>query len=232
MKYKVIGWTYYDDTTYPDCDNTWAITNAVMDDIKAHGYCFTGEHHQEDANCTPILNNGKMVTFSRRGFGGIMAEAHGELGPYAYALFTDKYGVKESALVFPDGTVHQEQIVAQEQLMEEYTIQVDKQVFDSITTDGLYKTIDKQDYRYMEIGEKVHFVCEGQTACFNIVDIERKLNLTEEDYVAIQCSYKLSEEDRRALDERVANADTLLTLVFRKPTMEDSPWSKYFGKTK
>ena len=77
MKYKVIGWTNNDDERYPitelDCDEKY---DAIVEDIRANNYKFNGWEHHENDSCTPVLNNGKRVCCSQRGFAGLMAYAH------------------------------------------------------------------------------------------------------------------------------------------------------------
>lgn len=77
MKYKVIGWTNNDDDRYPatelDCDEKY---DAIVEDIRANNYKFNGWEHHENDSCTPVLNNGKRVCCSQRGFAGLMAYAH------------------------------------------------------------------------------------------------------------------------------------------------------------
>ena len=96
MKYKVIGWTYYEDDTVLsyDGDDSFAQRNAIIDEIRKHKYRFSGWHHQESwENCVPILNDGRKRLFSQRGWGGIMAEAYGQLGDYDYATFTFRQSI-------------------------------------------------------------------------------------------------------------------------------------------
>ncbi len=93
MKLKVIGWTYNDDYRYPEKDASYAVCEAIMDAIREGGYLFSGQDHQNLQEATPVLNDGHMYSFSQRGWGGVMAEAHGETDPmdYAgYAFFVDE----------------------------------------------------------------------------------------------------------------------------------------------
>lgn len=105
-EWRVIGWTtgdwykyFYNDEPLPD-----EAYQAVVDDIREHGYLFTGEDYQDSNYCTPVFNNYRMGNFSRRGFGGMMAEAHGHTDQYAYALYTDGWSIKEKKKKFPTGT--------------------------------------------------------------------------------------------------------------------------------
>ncbi|MBR1747335.1 MAG: hypothetical protein IJ735_03900 [Clostridia bacterium] len=106
MTRRVIGWSWYDGDDFiglPDKDFTDEVWDAVLADVKSHGYLFTGEDQQERENCCPVLDDYRMARFSRRGFAHIMAEAHGKTGDYDYALYTESCFIEESEKVFPDG---------------------------------------------------------------------------------------------------------------------------------
>ena len=90
MKYKVIGWTYYENYEILDSNKTigFAERNAIIDEIRKHKYLFSGWHHQESWDgVVPILNDGRKRCFSQRGWGGVMAEAYGEMGDFDYARY-------------------------------------------------------------------------------------------------------------------------------------------------
>ena len=91
MKYKVIGWTYYDNNEIIDSGNRigFAERYAIIDEIRKHKYLFSGWDHQESfEGVVPILNDGRKRCFSQRGWGGVMAEAYGHMKDYDYASFT------------------------------------------------------------------------------------------------------------------------------------------------
>ena len=56
-----LGWTHYDDESVPEKGGClgFAERNAIIDDIRAHGYLFSGWDHQESWDCVPILNDGE-----------------------------------------------------------------------------------------------------------------------------------------------------------------------------
>ncbi len=87
MKYKVIGWGWYDDPDFEEGVITEAACDAIIADIAEHGYLFTGHDHQYESTCSPILSDGKRYTFSARAFGGLMARAHGHTQDGAYARY-------------------------------------------------------------------------------------------------------------------------------------------------
>lgn len=85
MKLRVVGWVYpfY---TFERGEASWAVRNAIIDEIRKRGYDFSGRSHQ-DYCCTPVLNNGKKYLFSARGWGDLMAEAHGYTGSMDYTKY-------------------------------------------------------------------------------------------------------------------------------------------------
>lgn len=99
MKYKVIGWTDYDNDLFEDGTLSHAAVNAIIDDIRENGYFFSGYDHQERLYGAPVLNDGKRRVFSQRGFGAVMAEAYKEEGDYAYSLYA--FEIKPDRLKMP-----------------------------------------------------------------------------------------------------------------------------------
>ncbi len=72
--FKVIGWTDYSNKKYADCDFCYSIYDAVADELYAKKYIFDGSAHQNAKWGCPVLNNGKKLCLSMRGWGGLMAE--------------------------------------------------------------------------------------------------------------------------------------------------------------
>ena len=104
MQYQVVGWTEYDCPDTQDAPLTNAAARAIIEDIRAHGYFFSGFDHQERLLGAPVLNDGYRRAVSRRMFAALMAQAYGEEGAFAYAKYmtdipsecrkmpTDRYG--------------------------------------------------------------------------------------------------------------------------------------------
>lgn len=76
--YKVIGWTDYTNTKYPESGDSIAIFYAIIKELQEKGYKFGGDAHQEKDGCCPVMNDGTIARFSMRGRGGLMATALGE----------------------------------------------------------------------------------------------------------------------------------------------------------
>ncbi len=110
MKWKVLGWRlgYSNVCRWHQGTNTFAMQEAIIDDIKEHGYSFTGED-QDDIMV--VLNDGLIHEFSRRGFGHVMAQAHGYDGPMDYTCFAENWGYAGQK-VFPDEGRNIDKVVA------------------------------------------------------------------------------------------------------------------------
>ncbi len=87
MKLKVIGYADYDDYHFRKETMSFAAKAAIVDDLKEHGYDYSGYNHQEWSLGCPVLNDGTICRLSQRGWGGVMAEAKGYNSPWDYALF-------------------------------------------------------------------------------------------------------------------------------------------------
>ncbi len=108
-KRKVLGWavTPFQSLAFlkkdfeDDEENT-----AVIADIRRHGYCFAGQDHQEREQeaVYPILDDYRYHSFSRRGFGDLMAEAHGVFSEFGYARYTEASLIEDQDLSFPPKT--------------------------------------------------------------------------------------------------------------------------------
>ena len=132
MKYKVIGWTYYEDYNIPESSKTIGFSerNAIIDEIKKHKYLFSGYDHQESFdNCVPILNDGKKRIFSQRGWGGVMAEAYGYMNDYDYVNFTFYDSISSKAKSYSCDEFNYDEFVPEIIENEEYSINVCEKIF-------------------------------------------------------------------------------------------------------
>ena len=86
QKVKVVGWVDYDDGYFPSREKNDAdALDAIVEEIRAHGYLFGGDAHQDKSGCTPVLSDGTKAIFSWRGWGYVIAVAydlHGADGKY------------------------------------------------------------------------------------------------------------------------------------------------------
>lgn len=100
---KIIGWTDYDNC-FPIAENTDEEIEALIKEIREKGFKFGGDAHENHSCCAPVLSNGKIMHFSWREWGGIMARAWNlqtKEGKYNYILwYMDEYGPEKQ--VYPD----------------------------------------------------------------------------------------------------------------------------------
>ena len=142
MKFQVIGWTNYDDETYPEHQGDFgAVEFAVAEAIRAGGYRFGGDTHQGSDAGTPVLNDGTRACFSFREWGYLMAEVlslEGPDGP-AYMEWYMDLG-KDVELVLPPKGVDRSRIQKRAALSETFSFSVSPEEFEAIVTGR--KTVD------------------------------------------------------------------------------------------
>ena len=82
MDLKIIGWTDYD-SEYPSItisnEEIGEVVSIVVDEIKANGYAFSGEQHQNSYTGVPVFDNGTCLRASMRTWGMIMSFAYPEI---------------------------------------------------------------------------------------------------------------------------------------------------------
>ena len=225
MKLKIIGWTYYDNSGYPDARNSWAVSNCILDEIAKRNYFFTGEHHQESSFCAPVFNNGKVATLSRRGFAALMAEAHGYVRPYDYAMFTEMMFIRKDKLRIPTESPNASLIVPEEELFEEFVIEVTAEQLAQIEKDGRFDMEDNAELRFVDAGDTIKFVCGQDSVCKKVIDVERDRDLSDEDRAKIYMYYKLTDSERDQLQERIDSKKVVLSLIFVRPKFNASDFS-------
>ena len=175
MKYKVVGWASYDDMSIEDSGNTigFAERHAVIDDIKANGYLFSGYDHQEMCDCAPVLNDGKRRCFSQRGWGGVMAEAHGYFGAYDSSLFA--FGINEEYAKRPKNYFFADSFTPEENLAEHFEIEVDESIFALAKTHNPFFLPDLDALRFIDAGDTLTLYCGEESLHFEaITDIDRE----------------------------------------------------------
>ena len=82
MDLKIIGWTDYD-SDYPSItisnEEIGEVVGIVVDEIKANGYAFSGDNHQNSCTGVPVFDNGTCLRASMRTWGMIMTFAYPEI---------------------------------------------------------------------------------------------------------------------------------------------------------
>ena len=181
MKIRVIGWTYYSDSDYPDMEITNGKHHAVIDEIRKHQYLFSGFSHEERFGCTPVFNDGSKGSWSQRGWGSLMAEAYEEEGMYAYSAYT--YELNNE--VYPKDYVDNSLIEDPNSLYEEYEIIIDNEEdFLNLSHISSYKLVKEKvndKYRYMSIGDTIVFVYNDNKIKKVIADMETDYDFVSEE---------------------------------------------------
>ena len=184
MKYKVIGWTYYDNYSIPFSDNRigFAERNAIIDDIKKHKYLFSGWDHQESwDNCVPVLNDGKKRGFSQRGWGGVMAEAYGKMGDYDYSIYSFYGSVKNISKKSCSIDFSPKDFVSEPLLNEHFDVTISEELFEIAKKKNPFYLDDLAELRFIDTNDTITLHCNGETLNFLVDDIDR--NIKELDFV-------------------------------------------------
>lgn len=199
MKYRVVGWTSYDDASVEDSSGRigFAEQNAIIDDIKANGYLFSGYDHQELWDCAPVLNDGKRRCFTQRGWGGVMAKAHGYFGDYDYSLFA--FGINEEYAKYPKQPFCAEDFTPEENLAEHFEIEVSEEIFAFACANITFFLPDIEALRFIDAGDTLTLRAGEKSASFAVADIGRSpaddgaLYKTDTKY-KISVTYRAEEE--------------------------------------
>ncbi len=212
MKYRVIGWTYYEDDHIETAGASDAAVRAIIEEIRARGYLFTGWHHQEGSHTVPVLNDGKKRLFSTRTLGAIMAEAHGYHGMMDYALFADYYGQGE--WVEPRESYSLRDVEPIERLRERFTVDTTAEVLAAARETGSVRLPDSEALAYLDVGDLLVLKEGEEEHAFLVKDVERKRDLTpEEARLLSYIGLPLSAEERAERDRVWREAKTLLCLT-------------------
>lgn len=178
MKLRVVDWVDYDDYDMPEGTIGWAARNAIIDDIRKHKYLFSGWAHQEGYRCTPLLNDGKIYRFSQRGWGDIMAEAHGEEGKMSYASYAfmmdRKFEKRPDRRAMFTGDFETD-------LNETFKVETSADAFESAQRENKIVFDNFEKLRYLDEGDTLVLSSNGETKTYLVTGVERSRDNTVED---------------------------------------------------
>ncbi len=211
MKFKVIGWCDFDDTEIPatrECERS--AYHAIIDEVKEKGYCFSGYAHQEMRNGVPVMNDGKKRIFSRRGWGSLMAEARDGKHYMDFTLYAEAFATEEAELRgMPTDSVRVERVTDAtdaEFLHEEFTVSVNAAALARARRNGLYEGPNAPEFRYIDKGDKITLVTDGDSEEFTVSELKRGWNFAPEGEVPdyrygfdMGWALRSDDEDERAL---------------------------------
>ncbi len=170
MKLRVVDWVDYDDDDYPEGKIGWAARNAVIDEIRAHGYNFSGWAHQEGYRCAPVLNDGCRYLWSQRGWGDVMAEAHGGQGAMDYVSFAFGFDSSNETRPDPDSYYNGE---PETDLNETFEREVFPVLFEKALREHEISLDSFEDLRYLDEGDKLILTCGDRRATYVVSGIRR-----------------------------------------------------------
>ena len=178
MKYKVVGWTWFNNPNVPYVDNIgFAERNAVIDEIRKHQYLFSGREHQEDY--APVFNDGKMRCFSQRGWGSIMAESYNCMKKYDYSAFA--YGVNSKYRKTPDDVEDsyflEDDFVPETNLNEDFIVAVKEDIFDLAKSRNPVYMEDLEELRMIDAGDRLILTCNDKRETYLVSDVNRNRNV-------------------------------------------------------
>ena len=214
MKWRIVGWTEYDDFTVECEDSSYAVTNVVIDEIKKKGYCFSGWAHQELINGAPVFNDGKKRLFSARTFGGLMANAHGYKGPRDYSLFA--FQMRKEEMPPRTASFFADTFTPETDLNEEFVIEVSEEVLKKAMETGTFVCEERAELRYIDEGDTLTLKCGEKSYSKKVIDAWAEKDLTEDDRMALYMHEEGAEEKWRNAKKRL----TVCIEGYKKPVFE------------
>ena len=209
MKLRVVGWASYDDHIEEGVSN-WAAHHAVVDAVKKHGYLFSGLSHQEGYNCAPVLNDGKMQRYSQRGWGGVMAEAHGYTGRLDYTHYAFMMDPDEE--IRPQEEFDIDDFTPETDLNERFDLAVEESVFDA-ASNGEIKLDNLPELRYLDVGDTLALHFGDKTEEYIVRELERKKDLTDDELLDLQMAFHdFRNKDRKKHAEKIYD-DTKIVMI-------------------
>lgn len=213
MKLRVVGWTYYNNRFVEEGYKGWAAINAVIDDIKTHGYKFSGKEHQQEDLCVPVLNDGKARRFSHRAFGQVMALAYGLTGIMDYTAYA--FQMQEEYLNMPseDREFDEDNYVPEIELNETFELTVSQEEF-ALAQRGKLKLDDLPILRYIDAGDTLLLNAPDKKAQFSVLDVDRSKDIAREEWFKLRedvCDFSDREKSKRA-NETFKNARDVLII--------------------
>ncbi|MCH5161892.1 MAG: hypothetical protein J1G38_00185 [Clostridiales bacterium] len=215
MKLKVVGWTSY--STDLECGvNGWAARNAIIDEIKKKGYLFSGWVHQEGYCCAPVLNDGKVRCYSQRGWGGIMAEAHGKTGRMAYVSYSF---ISDAAKeIRPDDSFDEDKYIPEPDLSERFEVSVSRDKLEASRNKRKIKLDDLPELRYMDAGDTLALLADGEVLEFAVVDVDRQRDFSPAKLLRLEMDFYDSDTQKsKRAEEEFNNGKIIIVATVKKP---------------
>ncbi len=229
MKFEVIGWTYDTDRRFPDhTGDGGAVLRAVVEALRAGGYKFGGNTHQDGATGTPVLNDGTKMCYSWRGWGGVMAKAldlPNKNGMAYMVWYMDTLeammGEPRRKIILPPFGVDEKRIKKREELAETFEMHLCPAAFDAVAAGKKTAELRLYDEKRSPVcrGDFIEFLC-GERRCRVRVTKAEVFDSAEKFFRETQYDYENDRAyaHRKSLVRRAGfagckNAQTLRDLV-------------------
>lgn len=245
MKLRVVGWVAPYAVTEQG-EVSWAVRNAIIDEIRKHGYEFSGPTHGE-SGCTPVLNNGKKYLFSTRGWGDIMAEAHGYTGSMDYLIYYmppehggekcpdtdlnefDYVSVEDMeetlAFFYNDDEEYRNELLntskfltPETDLNERMELQVTQDIVDRAFGEGKITVPVLPRLRYLDRGDTLALICGEDAYEFTVEEVVRKRDLSEKKLrQLIDATYDFNDREKaKKAQDEIDGANFVLNIKLKK----------------
>lgn len=218
MKYKVIGWTSFDDDALPNGEATFGAQNAILDEIRKKEFEFTGWDHQNSFAGVPVLNNGYKYCYTTRGWGALMAEAHGYTGYFDYSNYS--FGSLYDERKHPDWVNEDDydldDIEKIEDIAETFTINISEETAKEIKETKRFKTTPTKSKRYIDAHDKVLFKTPVEEFILTIKSAHKDSTLSDDDlyFVHSNIGNSATPKNREKAQSLWSQAKPLLSLEF------------------
>jgi len=83
-KLEVVKWTFWQDKRYKERILDPEHLEAILENMRQHGYRLNGYHHQQYEYGVPVFNDGTKYNVSMRTWGDVMAKLLGIEGEMSY----------------------------------------------------------------------------------------------------------------------------------------------------
>ena len=171
MRYEVIGWVDSEECEYPKHkDITASVDAVIIKEIRKHRYLFGGDAHERYC---PLLNDGTYVRYSWRGWGRIMALAHGYTAEDYMLAYMDDIIDPEMRKYPEDLDIDESRIKFKENLADTFVMHLSEEMFLAMK-EGT-KTVEVRLFddkrKLVDIGDYIEFHNNNVYIKMRVLDI-------------------------------------------------------------
>jgi len=221
VKYRVVGWTYFDNTEIEGASCSEAAYQAIIKEIQDKGYEFTGHDHQNQDCCAPVLNDGKVRRFSEREWGGLMALAHGIYTYKGYLDYAFRWYIpseKEDPRIMPNWDTEEywpDEFTPEEVENEVITVEVSRSVFYKARVKNIITLPDCDALRFIGRGDTLVLTLGNRSESYPVLGVSRGRRLTKKQVDELWRMSTLSPKRSKELEEIYEKAPFIVNVMIR-----------------